>query len=1770
MRSQIIALALQRLIFSSVKADADSGATRSFFRLDGFDDDVYRGLLDYVRHQPYAHGRKIEARITRELGKEYCDFELEIGRTATSYRNSLPQGQALILIFNQITADRQSLTNLFTINESLLSGKYLEFLLSAAFDTLTPEEVAVLRRFVTALFAVRQPQLCSFVDFLMEVKKLLSVDYDMAGAIGHALPNVQLFRSVKIAEQLRAGKAVGSLLTRVNKAATQTLRAVERKDIDKYLTKVQTVEFEDDVAVGGLAKEQKRKALTDYMRGFDNVTALRIDWQEVDQVLFGRTGGKGKVKDETARLKGLGSDLVKLLTGDGQSLDRLPSEDQQVIKSLLDGQRPDQEAVDVLVEEQGHVLGPKLAKELAERYGTSAAHSTEDFTLGVTSVCVQLIKDVGVIPEGLTLRVKALEVEKASQQILHAFRHLYQSVPLVMPSIQFDYSALSAVEAPSDEDDDSSSTDESKRDSESLSFLVEVFRHGEVLRSGKLVWVFRPYGPHWDLVAALRSERVRISEGKVPVPLFEQVKAVGSRLEPFALSTPLGLGFWWTEPKNLGEAWREAPTKRYGLRPEAVSSVTMAIDRLEGAYAVLLEGTPETGIFPYVDALVLAYQDLLQTAADTLNTAHEIAAFTGLLNRAWVIHNPQDLTWAILPLLHPLKLYWMVNRCRHLNSLLERLAAPGARPAAIDMNALRREIPQRFASAYFPGVLALADESSKRVFLPADEFGGVELFRPATASMGYSGTSTSIDSEDATSLRVCSDQIVRVLGSYFETHPFAKDGTSVLMANVQSPALPLTILKDLAKKLPNKPTIRLSIHAPSSGAVVYGAVNDWLQEHEELSLRSEHSYFPPVTVKVQDGDLMEVVRTQRYDTAILADVLADKGQSVVVKQAAAVEDVSMTDYLPFFPPKQNPYEWGSTVRHVVLTPPKAPTFLRLFYNLQAACLQPDQPPASASTVEFRRVLDLGEWTTRLRKLHEQCNWVVCYDINADRFLLENTGTKDVVRVIRYVMGLGPKKLHNMTVSSSGTARDEVIRRLTQRLTELLALDADYLKSLATALVDHAQELSGSVVLRATGPGTMLNELLGLVLAKVRVEDRIRAEWPDAMVSWVFLDDYQHWFGRGGKRPDLLCVATRLAGGQLQMRLVVTEAKCVEEGSFAAECTDAIVQVARGMDVLGKAFIPGSPCVDSDYWYTQLYQATVSNLEVKVEHAPLVQALDQLLEGTHSLVVSGEAWVFCYDSLAGQPQPIEVIPTADDRVVGLAANRIAVTQSLSQLLRVARPDAPEISADPVMNPQLRPVESQSGSKLGSVAVPSDESPTKGVAGSACDPDEGGTSSPGARPSPPEVKLQSEEEELAPEPIAGEHADTALVAPILEEGPQSTSQDSGSSSPGALVTLLKAYDTTGDEAEARKYAQQCLDQAISFLRKLGLRVTPRDYLVGPRVIRLKVVLSIAPDSTYEKLAKLKTNLRLNLALPTDPYIQPGSDGSVWIDIARPRPAMVGLRALLERADVGGARSETSFPLGLTVDGQPHFADLRKVPHWLVGGTSGSGKSVFIRSIVLSLMLANTPETLQFVIIDPKGDLVAFKNSPFMQHFVSSRLDMGRQALEALRAVKQQLDERLTLMIDKHGTNEIDDYHRAEGRVSLPRIVVLLEEYGDLVSDDTFRKEIEQSVQQIAAIGRSSGFHLFICTQNPVVKTVSTDIKANCSGRVALWVKTNTNSQVILDEPGAEDLLKNGDLLFKSDGPTVRLQAPFVDTMTELRPVLNEMGRRYGRQPDGGGEK
>lgn len=395
-----------------------------------------------------------------------------------------------------------------------------------------------------------------------------------------------------------------------------------------------------------------------------------------------------------------------------------------------------------------------------------------------------------------------------------------------------------------------------------------------------------------------------------------------------------------------------------------------------------------------------------------------------------------------------------------------------------------------------------------------------------------------------------------------------------------------------------------------------------------------------------------------------------------------------------------------------------------------------------------------------------------------------------------------------------------------------------------------------------------------------------------------------------------------------------------------------------------------------------------------------------------------------------------------------------------------------------------------------------------------------------------------------------------------------------------------DSTGAKAERGdvKRIAQIIEKT---LESFGIAARVAEVNLGPAVTQY--ALEIALGTKVSKITSLANDLALATEAPTGQIrIEAPIPGRNLVGIEIPNRSLevVGLRTMLGSATMQKAKSKLTVALGLDVSGNPVVADINKMPHVLIAGTTGSGKSVALNAFIASILFRASPQEVKFIMVDPKRvEMTGYNGIP---HLLTPVIVEQEKILSALKWAMGEMDRRYKIFAER-GVRNIDSYNELSGFQALPYIVIIIDELADLMIFAPV--EVEDSIARLAQMARATGIHLVIATQRPSVDVITGLIKANIPARIAFNVSSLIDSRVILDGPGAEKLLGRGDMLYvpPDQAKPTRIQGAFVsekemqrlvDFLKEKAPVVNYTeevttqqvtvkGRGIGASSGGGGE-
>lgn len=416
---------------------------------------------------------------------------------------------------------------------------------------------------------------------------------------------------------------------------------------------------------------------------------------------------------------------------------------------------------------------------------------------------------------------------------------------------------------------------------------------------------------------------------------------------------------------------------------------------------------------------------------------------------------------------------------------------------------------------------------------------------------------------------------------------------------------------------------------------------------------------------------------------------------------------------------------------------------------------------------------------------------------------------------------------------------------------------------------------------------------------------------------------------------------------------------------------------------------------------------------------------------------------------------------------------------------------------------------------------------------------------------DVYKENEPEEAA-QPLAAfaQKKPDKKVEPLVEDVPQTTGfqlRDTAYTPPPlSLLEREKGKPETGDIKANANIIKRTL-------QNFGISVEMDEVSIGPAVTRF--ALKPAEGVRLQKIVSLQNNLELALAASPVRIEAPIPGKSlVGIEVPNQKKATVALASLLGDQKFQDEKRPLFCALGRDIAGAANFFNLAKMPHLLVAGATGSGKSVTIHTIISSLLYRNGPGTLRFIMIDPKRvELTLYNPIP---HLLTPVITDPKKAILSLKWAAKEMERRYNLL-EGHAVRDIASYHEnvvatwdprkaEEGEAApdqMPYIVIIIDELADIMQ--TYPRELEAAIVRLAQMSRAVGIHLILSTQRPSVNVITGLIKANIPARIALQVASQIDSRTILDAPGAENLLGAGDMLFQSADMAKphRIQTAFV---------------------------
>ncbi|MNZ23031.1 DNA translocase SftA [compost metagenome] len=957
--------------------------------------------------------------------------------------------------------------------------------------------------------------------------------------------------------------------------------------------------------------------------------------------------------------------------------------------------------------------------------------------------------------------------------------------------------------------------------------------------------------------------------------------------------------------------------------------------------------------------------------------------------------------------------------------------------------------------------------------------------------------------------------------SYLEAHPYKRDGLSLLIVLPPSDDMPAELIRQVTRGPLAGLRVSLTVAAPKARWEHVARLVESLPVEERSTSRG--LLFPArdlAFVEYSMGDnLPDLLNGQSFDISVVSHVLQESVQDQQNTEPPT-ERAGAFNPVVDRPVRMEPTGDGGAIS-IVMRPRDPDSILETWGTLvvrsnRSRPVSPSQPE-NTDFVELR--VNFQDSARIFNALHSCSHWVITLERHISREQIESVeaGEPDVLSI---ETGIGGNGLSTLIVSSR-SGRKLIESRLVRKLHKLIPETADHrmldkmVTRLAQRIYEETRQLSPHLALQAMGVARVTEEILGMCIARRVAEQQVPARLSSGMTVWISLDEHSEWLGGSSQvRADMVRITfERNTSGTLNVDVLVLEGKLRQQfdphGISQAKLTCEFFRA-----VLENAENGQRDKVDAEMWRERVLSAA----ETVADEARLIAApegwpgnptktpvpndIRQLFrEGKYKLgPVKGLYSACLWDSedrdiILEEQDGVLIVRSARPHILELI-NRPVATVSETEVRNLLGTESlveqsiSAVTASPsLIEPPVAPTESTEKTKPSSWMPSSVTAKTDSVSDAGM-PDTHDVAPPAAAQEPPPPQRGM-----------------------------------------AVAALRRMYD-----------------EVLGCFAAHNVNVSsasPEDepFIEGPASILFKVRAGtgVDPKKLFEKAQALKLHLELdqeqNVSFDID-------RGFVTIDVPK-RPEY---RYFVNASDMWKRWIPQMDTLSVPI-GEDRFGELVSInfsspnsPHLLVAGTTGSGKSEALNTILFGLVRHFSPSELKLLLVDPKGtELVTFDKCAYLQG------DIGWDDTDAIGLLKLAVDEmqRRYALFRAKGKKSLAEFNNGESKEDkLPWWLIVLDEYADLTHDLQAKKEIEQELKRLAQKARAAGIHVIIATQKPSAEVISTNLRSNLPAQLALRVKSGTESRVVLDEAGAENLNGKGDALLKADGKISRVQCARVD--------------------------
>ena len=1256
--------------------------------------------------------------------------------------------------------------------------------------------------------------------------------------------------------------------------------------------------------------------------------------------------------------------------------------------------------------------------------------------------------------------------------------------------------------------------------------------------SRQFIWVFHPEAmgnrlfDDWERLAEhpftpCRANRASISvKGRFQflnlrdvstlMPTFAQNR--GSFVPIYKKSQDLSLRF--------EEGLKQAQKKEF-LKKDLSENISEAFETFKKSYSAAIQEFRSDGFqSPAIQRQAEDFGNLIELLCRSAkgDTLRELLLKP--LMEVGCIHVEGNIPNVIIPPWHPLRFYAMMMKVLQVSGLIKHLLTT-ENVYFGDPRLFFKEIQTEFDHAYYPELVLGWLEKKPELLSLTDSYLDYSLHElPLVQDQRFDYT----NENPAKGASIILDLLKRYLALY----PHEKANLAVVLFNCDSARLPEAIVEKLGELSEEIDDMRCQVI---------------LRHRDSLKLRDLYEKI----VEAEQTDPDKFVSSEMasdFMAKLRIGIMADQAPAPDPKDGPPADIVFLQDVISRHARIEWFWEKGKTVEGGNFYPSrwsrKKPAAADDMKSVAFLCCPAQTKEGWAYLTGLTSFLK-GDWDGRedghllpgrqldfceprtasiFQEIHQLGNWVVNYDELLDKRQLMNQG----VRVIRY------KQSHSQDrhlLISSTASLGLLSSMICSRVKDLnLNLSIPDVQKLTERFIDDANKISGDIVLRAAKRGKNASELMGVVLSSFL----IRREFPkDRLWSWYFLDDYAEWFGqKEEKMADLLALSPCIGeSGKLRLSIIISEAKYIEFPSLAEKRKESQKQLRETLLRIADAIFGNPKRIDRDQWLSRLSDLFISGIQFPASSDIDISAWRHAVrEGDCEISLRGYSHIFisgpsdapeCSDMTETRPEETfqEVFSRSDLKDIVLAYFHNKDPMKIRK--KVAGKDI--WSQEQFRKPSDR--------VLINVAKHFD-------------------------PGEEELKPKDESSTSQKDPLPPQK-----TAELPAKTPKPPSGDTGIFVPSSAYWSFPGFQEMidsfqGGKAETEK-EQHWLKSIENDCRLALQQFHMRSKILGSILTPNAAILKFQGDDTLtvEQVKKRQSEF---LSTHTVNIISVRAEpGAVSLTIARPNRRILHLLDVWKTWKPNCIQGNHELLIGIKEeDGKPLFLSPTKhSPHTLIAGATGSGKSVLMQNIILSIACTNSEKQAQIILIDPKQgvDYFAFEDLPHLQG--GRIITNSEESISSLSQLIEIMTSRYTVLRKNRVPNLFELNKKLPQADRLPVLWVIHDEFATWMMTEEYKTSVSEIVGRLGVTARAAGIFLIFAAQRPDANVMPMQLRDNLGNRLVLKVSSEGTSEISLGEKGAERLLGKGHLVAKLEGENDLIygQVPFIDT-DELEKIISKI--------------